>query len=424
MSKNLSFALGVTVLAPMALLCFGSHGIKQNGNLSRVPVSTSEFYVPETSIPRLEDVGLRFHTNHIVYIGRDWQGYDNSFEPLSPSFGPSVRSSFQGFKPSDIRTAYGLPSTGGSGAIAIVDAYDFPTALNCFNTFATKFALAKETSTSLTASTNKVFQVVYQGTTAPKADVGWNQEASLDIEWAHALAPNAKIYLVEANSSSITDLMAAVKKASTLPGVKEVSMSFGGSEFSGETTFDSYFTTPGVVYFASAGDTGGVAEYPSESPNVVAVGGTSLTLSGNVVSSETAWGGSGGGISFYEPIPAYQSKISTIVGKKRGAPDISLVADPKTGVQVYLPYYDANNVLKFAWYPLGGTSVSAPCCAAIANLSGHFLASSTKELTQVYGYLGTANFRDVIKGTAGGYAAAKGWDKITGVGSPIGIKAL
>jgi len=394
---------------------------------ARGPDASADVFVPESSIPQIEDFGVRMHTNHLIYTGPwfDRSDEDGTLEAaLFPSHGPSLGKTFapSGYSPAQIRIAYNLPSTGGSGAIAIVDAFHYGTALNDFNVFAGQFSLPKETSTNATASTNKVFQIVYQGTTQPAGNASWNEEEALDIEWAHALAPSAKIYLVEANSASDADLFAAAKKAATLVGVKEVSMSFGGSEFSGETTYDTSFTgTSGVVFFASAGDTGGEKEYPSESPSVVGVGGTTLTLKSNKFSSETAWSGSGGGASAYEGIPSYQSVISSIVGKKRGCPDIALDANPSTGVAVYDSTNYAGNV---GWLVFGGTSVASPCCASIANLSGHALGSSAAELARIYKELGTSAFRDITSGTAGSNKAKAGWDFVTGAGAPLGTGAL
>jgi subtilase family serine protease len=164
----------------------------------------------------------------------------------------------------------------------------------------------------------------------------------LDIEWAHALAPSAKIYLVEAASDSTSDLMYAVKVASAISGVKEISMSWGGSEIKTEANYDSYFQTSGIVYVASSGDTSAETEYPAVSPYVVAAGGTTLNRdsSGNFV-SETAWSDTGCGASTYESRPSYQNGIYSIVGNKRGTADLAFDANPNTGVNVYdsTPYY-------------------------------------------------------------------------------------
>jgi subtilase family serine protease len=380
--------------------------------------------VPDTSVERPEDHGLRAHTNHLIYTGPAIPRDGMPDYPVPPH-GPALLPLFagpSGYHPADIRAAYGLPSSGGGGAIAIVDAYHYNTSLNDFNVFATQFGLPVEPSTNPTASTNQVFQVVYQGTKKPRADAGWGQEAALDIEWAHALAPGAKIYLVEASSSSLTDMFAAVRKAATLPGVRQVSMSFGAGEFSSEASYDYSFTQSGVTFFASSGDNGGVKSYPAISPNVVGVGGTSLRLdvNGNVT-SETAWSGSGGGLSTYEARPTYQDGISSILGTKRGLPDVSLVADPYTGCSVY----DSTAYQGYSgWMVFGGTSLSSPCVAGMTNLAGRNLASSSAELNLIYGGLGGPNYRDITSGTAGSFSAKAGWDYITGVGSPVGLNGL
>ena len=127
----------------------------------------------------------------------------------------------------------------------------------------------------------------------PRADSGWALEISLDVEWVHAIAPGAKILLVEASSNSFTNLMAAEDYAKA--HAQYVSNSWGGSEFSGEATYDSHFAASGVSFFVSSGDNGAPAEYPSASPNVISVGGTTLNLdSSGAVTSETGWSGSAG----------------------------------------------------------------------------------------------------------------------------------
>ena len=198
-----------------------------------------------------------------------------------------------------------------------------------------------------------------QATSLPSTDPNgpgtdnWEVEEALDVEWAHAIAPGAQIILVEANSQSLSDLMASVATAASQPGVSVVSMSWGFAEgqavfASDEATYDSVFNVPGVTFVASTGDYGAAdPEYPAFSPNVVAVGGTSLTLNAdNSYNSETGWGyysdsvgafiGSGGGISLYEPEPAYQQGVQST--GSRTTPDVSLVADPATGAWIADPY--------------------------------------------------------------------------------------
>ncbi|MFY9583396.1 MAG: S53 family peptidase [Candidatus Acidiferrales bacterium] len=357
--------------------------------------------IPDTSIERREDMGIRAHTNHVIQFRPEFVG-------TSPS----------GETPASIRSVYNIPSTGGSGIIAIVDAYDYPTAENDLNVFSSQFGLPPCTTAS------GCFQKVYAAGRKPRANCGWAQEAALDIEWAHAMAPGARIVLVEAASNRFSDLFQAVDVASNIVsqngGVGEVSMSWGGSEFSTEASSDSHFTTPRVVYFAASGDTGGQRIYPGVSPNVVSAGGTTINRdsSGNFV-SETGWSGSGGGPSKYESRPSYQDGIAAIVGTQRGAPDFSFDADPNSGVSVY----DSTPCQGLSgWLVFGGTSVSSPSLAGIVNLAGHFQSNSASELSTIYSNLGTASdFRDIVLGTAGSFNATTGWDFVTGVGSNQGL---
>jgi len=199
-------------------------------------------------------------------------------------------------------------------------------------------------------------------------------------------------------------------------------MSWSGSEFSNEASNDAYFQNNNVVYFASSGDTGGVNGYPSVSPFVVSAGGTTINRSpanpsGTFV-SETGWSGSGGGPSQFEPKPSYQSGVANTDPTQRSAPDFSFDADPNTGVSVY----DSTRCQGLSgWLVFGGTSVSSPSLAGIVNLAGHFAASSTSELTTIYtNRANTADFRDIVSGTAGSFSAGPGYDFVTGVGSNQG----
>jgi subtilase family serine protease len=339
---------------------------------------------------------------------------------------PEATSGPNGLSPSQIKTAYELTGMGlGSSTIYIVDAFHYPTALSDFNTFSRQFGLPTENSTDPRASTNTRFQVVYaKGNKAPRTNCGWAQEAALDIEWAHAMAPNAKIVLIEAASNSFADLFSAVDVARNKGGPSEISMSWGGSEFSSEASYDSHFTGNGIVYTASSGDTGGVTIYPGVSPSVISAGGTRLNVnSGGTWLSETGWSGSGGGMSKYELRPSYQDVIVNIVGAKRGVPDWSFDADPNTGVSVY----DSTSCQGVSgWLVFGGTSVSAPALAGIVNGLGHSSNTAT-ELAAIYanvssdGSVNQTNFRDITSGTAGNFAAIGGWDFVTGIGSTKGV---
>ena len=332
-----------------------------------------------------------------------------------------------GCSPASVTTV----ATGGSKAIAIVDAYDYPTALADLTAYSAQFGLP--------APTTSTFTVVYQTTTKPPTDPnaanenGWNAweaEEALDIEMAHAAAPSAHIYLVEANSPSNTDLFAAVKKAvsllTTSPNTGgEISMSWGGSEGSGENTYDSSFLGTNVVSFASTGDSEGT-EYPSVSPNVVAVGGTTLARNPSTlaIEAEIAWEDGGGGISQYESRPSFQSSISGIVGSNRGVPDVSAIGNPRTGVWVYDNYQTLYRSSPSPWNIFGGTSVASPLVAALVNHAGSFKASTAAEETLLYGSgLLNPNFRDIEYGNCGwygGWFAVAGWDPCTGIGAPYG----
>ncbi len=407
MKKRFVLFTLASVIAGMRLSAQDSPG---DGNSS----GRSVIVVPESTAEQSGDRGIRAHTNHLISV--------------RPERGSSTPT---GMSPASIRSAYQIPSTGGSGVIAIVDAYDYTTAAKDWAVFSAAFGLS--TCTSATPASG-CLTVVKVG--SPRTNCGWAQEAALDIEWAHAMAPNAAIVLVEANSSSYADLFAAVDYANknlvdssgnhVTPN--EVSMSWGGSEFSGETSYDSHFLQTGVVYFAASGDSGGKTIYPSVSPNVVAAGGTTLTYS-NGAWTETAWSGSGGGPSAYEARPGYQNVIQTIVKTQRGVPDFAFDANPNTGVSVY----DSTSCQGMSgWLVFGGTSVSSPCLSGIVNLAGTlngFAQSSNSELNTIYGtyssYFGTSSygnyFRDITSGSAGSYSAAPGWDFVTGVGSDQGL---
>ena len=304
--------------------------------------------------------------------------------------------------------------SGGSRAIAVVDAYDDPSAQSDIETFSTQFGLAPADLT-----------VVYAQGSEPTLDPtgGWEVEEALDTQWAHAMAPGAKIFLVEAADNNWNNLLQAVQVASQLvaqAGGGEVSMSWGGSEFSGENALDGYFTTPSVVYLASAGDTPG-PEYPSVSPNVVSAGGTTNSrnpYTGSLLFQNT-WQDAGGGLSELEPRPVFQNGVADTVGSYRGTPDVSFDANPNTGVWVY----NANAVYGTGWFVVGGTSVSAPSLAGIVNASGSFRASSQAENTALYAHRDGLN--DVSYGNCGidiGYLALSGYDLCTGLGTVQGLR--
>ena len=237
-----------------------------------------------------------------------------------------------------------------------MDAYDDPDAASDLNEFSAQYGLPLECTGGSSPPSCFEFDKVNQtgGSKLPSSDSGWDLEISLDIEWAHGLAPAANILLVEAASNNTSDLLAAEQYAAD--NAKYVSNSWGATEFAGETSGDSYFTQPGVSYFASSGDKGGAVEWPSSSPDVISVGGTSLKFTpGGQLAEETAWSDGGGGCSGYETTNIYQWTGSVNCAGMRATPDLALDADPNSGVPVYdsVPYGDHSG-----WFTIGGTSAS------------------------------------------------------------------
>lgn len=365
--------------------------------------------VPDSSVEHPGDFGVRMHTNLVIYKSDDVT--HDSAPALNWETPASMGCVYGITGPKGINSCAISASTvnpsGGSGAIAIVDAYDNPDAATDLSTFSSYWGLPAA----------KFTKVYAQGTKPANNAGGWSLEEALDIEWAHAMAPNAKIILVEATQSTDTNLFAAEKTAASMvaaAGGGEVSNSWSGAEFPGETADDAgYFNTAGVVYFASAGDSGGVG-YPSASPNVISAGGTRINRTNGNFSSETVWndssGETGGGPSKYEPIPSYQS--GKVPGTKRGTPDFSFNASPYSGVAVY----DADG--GYNWTAVGGTSLSSPALAGIVNTAGHFYNSTATEQGVLYSNHGNAGvFRDIATGSCKGYKAGPGWDFCTGLGS-------
>lgn len=321
----------------------------------------------------------------------------------------------QGLTPDQVKNIYGLPSSGGSGTIAIVDAYDYPTAENDLHTFSQSFHLPDCTSK------NGCFEIHKMATKLTK-DSGWDGEQALDIEWAHAIAPQAKILLVEAKSASGPNLLSAVNYAQRRQDIIALSLSWGGPEYATETNYDKYFVNPHVTIFVAAGDNGAGVQWPAASPNVIAVGGTKLELdTDGSLSDEIAWTGSGGGVSLYEKEPGFQIDYEVPDAKNmRAVPDVAYNADPASGYAMYDS--TANNRDK-GWFVVGGTSAGAPQWAAIRALGNSFGVSDLYAIAD--SKKGDSFFRDILSGKNGTCRyyckARKGYDFVTGLGSPLTI---
>lgn len=330
---------------------------------------------------------------------------------------PLATSTYQyGYAPADLRSAYRLPSSSASPTVAIVDAYDNPNAEADLAAYRSAFGIGACTTAS--GCFTKVSQT--GATTYPNGDTNWGAEIDLDIEMVSAACPTCKILLVEANSSSFSDLMAAEDYAAG--HADYVSNSYGASEFSSETDYDKHFAKPGVGITVSSGDAGYGVEYPAASPYVTAVGGTSLTQT-SAGWSETAWSGAGSGCSAIEAQPSWQAGLGGCT--RRTVADVSADADPNTGVAVYDSYGSSGGA---DWYVYGGTSVAAPLVAGAWALTGA-LSSGVNAPRVPYQYPGGWN--DVTSGTNShhcrdGYLcqASVGFDGPTGLGTPIGASGF
>ena len=431
-------------------------------------------YIPESSKEHPGDAGVRAHTNLVMYSA-DGNGPAH-LEPPADVETPGPLGTVQMAEtPSSLGCLYvGSPAPGspgcipsftttggpspGYGAIAVVDAWNSPSAHDDLNAFDTHFALK---------ATNLITVYATGGTSScstvpppPAGQQGWQVETSLDVEWAHVFAPNAQIILIEACSSSWADLLWAEQVAfnyivAHYPAGGQVSNSWGGGEFAGQIADDLLFADmnynyatgwkPPILAFASSGDSGFGVSYPATNPWVVAAGGTSVLRDSitHKVTSESCWGGSGGGTSAYE---TYVTDVEDFTGgnmgpwanyqypifgqSNRANPDLSFDADPASGVYVY------NQSVIGGWTMVGGTSVSSPALASIVNRAGNNLGSvfltpigddyfSNFENNLLYSQLATAkaystNFYDVKTGSNGSSAVAS-WDYCTGVGTPRGL---
>jgi kumamolisin len=358
-------------------------------------INGHELIVPESSLPHPD----RISTNYFL-VDSDQPLPQPPYFAETPASLACVYKLVSGPPGCPIATSTNVP-TGGVGAIAIIDAGYYPTAQSDLDAFSTYFGIPKTQ-----------VHVVYANGTRPPVYSEWLTEEALDIEWAHAMAPKAKLFLVESTQWRTDPTWQAVRVASELVaknGGGVVSMSWGDAEWAGEINYDHNFTTPGVVYFAASGDSGiGYTIHPGASPNVVAVGGTYFNRDNDGNFINEVYGGGGGGISPYEPRPSYQDIIEGIVGSHRGIPD---VASDFCCAAVYL---------QGGWTAVAGTSWGTPTFAGIVNAAGLRKKSTHDELEMIYKEYGEpkvykADFNDI---TLGDSLCVTGWDQCAGVGSP------
>ena len=306
-------------------------------------------------------------------------------------------------------------STGGSKAIAVVDYGNNSTLQSDFNTFTSHYGLPAQTLNIQCACPSG----------CPSSDgTGWDLETALDVEYAHAMAPNAQIIVSEFCSDPLGDGAEAnaAQYIAANYGAGEISNGWtynGGEAWCGsgpcELQYDSIFTQNGIVYFGSAGDDGLGPAYPSISPNVISAGGTVIQRTSGNFTGETCWNDSGGGISQFEPLPPYQLAVARATGPHRGTPDWAADASPNTGAAVY------STTACGGWCTVGGTSLASPLLAGLTNFAGHFDNRTVSELLMTYAYYRTTQYHryffDITSGSNGSPAAV-GWDQCTGLGSP------
>ncbi|HEX5308759.1 MAG TPA: fibronectin type III domain-containing protein [Solirubrobacteraceae bacterium] len=333
------------------------------------------------------------------------------------------------YDPSFLRSAYATPSAGGVGqTVAIVDAYDDPNAESDMAHYRSFFGL------SACTTANGCFRKVNQSGAAsplPSHNSGWGQEISLDLDMVSAICESCHVVLVEASSNSMANLGASVNTAVKL-GANVVTNSYGGSEYSSETSdTTSYFDHPGVAITAATGDSGYGVEFPAAAPTVTAVGGTSLyqeTNSGTRDATEEAWSGAGSGCSSYEPQQAWQLAVVTeytLTGcYKRMIADVSADANPNTGVWVY-DTYGGNSGFEI----FGGTSASTQIVGAVFALAGNAPGGSGEATAYPYSHIAALNYVHVgSNGKCGTYlcdaADSEHFNGPTGLGTPNGVAAF
>jgi kumamolisin len=463
--KQFAFVI-VTVLFALATVVAAqegrSTGTGEQEQLSPRTPQAGNIFVPESS---KQQPALYAHTNYVLH-SVDGVNPTVMSKPAPMATAGPLATIQEAETPNSMGCLYvknpssggckpfavaGGPSSAGYGAIAIVDAFDNPNAANDVAVFNAQWPLAATNFTKIFANGNG-------SCVTPPFNAGWAMEESLDIEWAHVFAPKAAIILVEACSNSFTDLLFAEQVAfnyivTHFPAGGQVSNSWGGGEFVGQIADDPLFAdwnyngatgfkTP-ILAFASAGDNGIGAGYPSTNPWVISAGGTSIFRDSitNAFKTEGCWGGSGGGTSAQEtyatsftggnmgPWADYQYPI--FGQSNRVTPDLSFNADPASGVWVY-------SGVNGGWFVVGGTSVSSPALASIVNRAGNKLGSvfltpftggfdwfNNEENNLLYSQIGTAmayktNFYDVKTGSNGSLAKVN-YDTCTGVGSPRGL---
>lgn len=382
------------------------------------------------------------------------------------TFACQTRTTNRCYSPQQIRAAYGIQPlldqgyTGKGRTIVIIDAYGSHTIEKDLATFDSLFGLNAPAFETVAPDG----QVPYDPNDANQA--GWSGETTLDVEWAHAVAPDAKIVLVVAKTNQDADILSATKYAVDHSLGDVFSQSFG----EGETCVDSRLlrdehavfqaaAAKKITLLASSGDQGAAqpacdgsnsfflsASSPASDPLVTGVGGTHLNADKTTGAwvDERAWQGlSGGGFSTLYRRPGYQAEIPGIASKTRGVPDVAYNGDTDGGVLTawtcppgeFPGLCDGNATFVFRF---GGTSAGSPQWAGVTAIADQFagkrlglLNRSISRIAQGPSY--ASAFHDITVGdntftytndagqhvTVQGYQAVTGWDAVTGWGTPV-----
>lgn len=432
--------LSGVVATGVALALYGC-GSGGSGNMGMVPLGNGTFTF-EGAAPDPILSGMRATPFVIADDTRD--------RVTSAATTATVSTFTSPFSALAMQTAYGLdpghftPVTNQTEIIAIVDAFGVNgSKQTADDAYGAKQILADlqtySTNNGLPAPSLIVAEQTNRGTSTTANLNGWTDETELDVQIAHAMNPNATILLVLARSDNNANLLSAVDVASGFKdssghAVSQVSMSWGSPEFSSEHFFDSHFSRAGVTFVAASGDSGSNApgtsttgvSWPAAAPNVLGVGGTTLTFNASNVPSESGWNGSGGGISTREAVPAYQSSFSPAIGPTlnpslthREVPDVAL--NGGTNVSIVESVGAGHTAVH-------GTSVGSPCWAAIISLANAEKASGSLNaaISDLYGLAAPAsyasNFHDINTPTVsnGAFSTGPAYDNVTGLGSPVG----
>jgi subtilase family serine protease len=336
-----------------------------------------------------------------------------------------------GYGPADFHALYNLPTSAPSSqTIGIVDAFIDPNIEQDLATYDAKFGLAPCTQAN---GCLKIHQVCHTTSSAsrkhpsitttcnPFIAGGWTLEDSLDVEVTHGICQTCTILFVEAYDNTFGSLSEAESYAA-LNGVSAISNSWGAGEFSGETNFDSAWNHPGIATVFASGDTGDTVLYPSASPDVVAVGGTTVKAS-----RETAWAGGGSGCSLFEPANAWQTSLpnwgATGCGTHRATADVSADAGGASAAAVYDSI--SWNGVSSGWAGVYGTSLAAPIIASTFALAGG--TAGAANASQIpYVQFNSTNSHDITSGSNGSCGtimcnAGLGYDGPTGLGTPNGV---